>query len=248
MVRNATTVAGVTSNSVTAYTPTVMMMSWITAMIAASAIRHSKRNVRYTAITKKNTTSALSALLLTLSPQVGPDVGDADLPRVDRPRTWRAPRSTFACSARLRSFDCTRTELLPEDEHLGVAEPERVDHVADVVDRDRPAAATVNCHCVPPSKSMPRLSPLISERDHRDQDQRPGEERPAPRPLDELEVGALVVEVGERVRRCRRSHGAVPSWSSRGHPGRRVETGGDADAAHRAPARAARHERRRAGA
>ena len=46
MVRNATTVAGVTSNPVTAYTPTVMMMSWITATIAASAMRHSKRNVR----------------------------------------------------------------------------------------------------------------------------------------------------------------------------------------------------------
>src|SRR6476660_9870250 len=72
MVRNATTVAGTTSNWVIAYTPTVMMMSWITARIAASAIRHSKRNVRYNAITMKNTTNAWSALLLTLSPQVGP--------------------------------------------------------------------------------------------------------------------------------------------------------------------------------
>ena len=92
MVRNATTVAGVTSKPVTAYTPTVMMMSWITAMIAASAMRHSKRNVRYAAITKKNTMSAVSALLLTLSPQVGPTLVTLTCRVGDAARTWPARR------------------------------------------------------------------------------------------------------------------------------------------------------------
>ena len=52
--------------------------------------------------------------------------------------------------------------VVAEDEHLGVAEAERVEHVAHVVDRRRARAASVNCHCVPPSKSMPRLRPLTA--------------------------------------------------------------------------------------
>ena len=59
---------------VIAYTPTVMMMSWITATIAASAMRHSKRNVRYSAITMKNTTSACERLAADLVAPGGPDV------------------------------------------------------------------------------------------------------------------------------------------------------------------------------
>src|SRR5260221_6425559 len=72
IVRNATTVPGVTSKPVTAYTPTVRTMSWTTAMIAASAIRHSNRKVRYSVTSTKKKASAVSALLLTWSPQVGP--------------------------------------------------------------------------------------------------------------------------------------------------------------------------------
>ena len=40
------TVAGVTSNWNSAYTPTVKMMSWITATIAATDILNSKRTAR----------------------------------------------------------------------------------------------------------------------------------------------------------------------------------------------------------
>ena len=46
MVRNAVTVAGVTAKWNSAYTPTVKMMSWITATIAAADILHSKRSDR----------------------------------------------------------------------------------------------------------------------------------------------------------------------------------------------------------
>ncbi len=46
MVRKAITVPGVTSNWNTEYTPTLMMMSWTTATIAATAMRHSRRMVR----------------------------------------------------------------------------------------------------------------------------------------------------------------------------------------------------------
>ena len=42
-------VAGVTGKWNSAYTPTVKMMSWITATIAATAILNSKRIDRYSA-------------------------------------------------------------------------------------------------------------------------------------------------------------------------------------------------------
>ena len=108
MVRNATTVAGVTSNCVIAYTPTVMMMSWITAMMAASAMRHSKRNVRYNAITMKNTINAWSALLLTLSPHVGPTLFTSTCWTSMLPY-FASASLTRSCLAGERSFDCTRT-------------------------------------------------------------------------------------------------------------------------------------------
>ncbi len=46
IVKNAMTVAGVTSKPVMAYTPTVIKMSWITAMIAAVAILMVNRSDR----------------------------------------------------------------------------------------------------------------------------------------------------------------------------------------------------------
>ena len=206
MVRNATTVAGVTSKSVTAYTPTVMMMSWITAMIAASAMRHSKRNVRYAAITKKNTISAVSALLLTLSPQVGPTLVTLTC-APSMPAYLASAALTFASWAVERFFDCTRTELLPTMSTFASPSPSGSMASRTLVTETDALFAIVNCHCVPPSKSIPRLRPLTSERDDRDQDERAGENGPAPRPFDELEVGALVVQVGERVTALRRRTG-----------------------------------------
>src|SRR5581483_2708071 len=72
IVKKATTVAGVTSNRVSEYTPTVMRMSWITAMIAATAIFHSNRNEMYTVMRMKKTISAVRALLVTALPHEGP--------------------------------------------------------------------------------------------------------------------------------------------------------------------------------
>src|SRR5262249_23768071 len=46
IVRNAVTVAGLTTNCRIAYTPTLTMMSWMTATMAVTDIFHSKRNVR----------------------------------------------------------------------------------------------------------------------------------------------------------------------------------------------------------
>ena len=56
-------------------------------------------------------------------------------------------------------------------------------------------SAIVTCHDVPPSKSMPRLSPRDEQRTEADQDERAREDQPPARVLDELEVRALVVEV-----------------------------------------------------
>ena len=46
MVRNATTVSGVTSNWKTEYTPTLMTTSWTMARMAATAIFHSRNTAR----------------------------------------------------------------------------------------------------------------------------------------------------------------------------------------------------------
>src|SRR6478672_3410191 len=159
MVRNATTVAGVTSNWVTAYTPTVMMMSWTTAMIAASAMRHSKRNVRYAAITKKNTTSAVSALLLTLSPQVGPTLVTLTCALL-MPAYLARAAPTFASWVVERFFDCTRTESLPTTSTVASPSPSGSMVSRTLVTETDALFAIVNSHCVPPSKSIPRLSPL----------------------------------------------------------------------------------------
>ena len=55
------------------------------------------------------------------------------------------------------------------------------------------------CHEVPPSKSMPRLSPRTPKQQQAEHDERARDDQPAPAVLDELEVGPLVVEVGRTV-------------------------------------------------
>src|SRR4051794_40242196 len=72
MVRNATTVAGVTVNWNRAYTPTLMRTSWMTATSAPTAMAHSKRTVMYSDTTTKNTIIALMAERVTSSPHDGP--------------------------------------------------------------------------------------------------------------------------------------------------------------------------------
>ena len=103
---------------------------------------------------------------------------------------------------RLRSFDCTRTELLPDDQHLGVAEAERRRCASRTsLDRGRTlAAADGELPLRAALEVDAEVEAADHERDDRDQDERPGQDRPAPRALDELEVRALVVQVGERVR------------------------------------------------
>ena len=70
MVRNATTVAGVTSSLKTEYTPTLIPTSWTIAAIADNAIRHSNRQAINNETIKKKTNRALMALTVMLRPQV----------------------------------------------------------------------------------------------------------------------------------------------------------------------------------
>ena len=157
MVRKATTVAGTTSNCVIAYTPTVMMMSWITARMAASAMRHSKRNVRYTAITTKKTINAWSALLLTLSPHVGPTFLTSTC-SIGMSPYFASASLTCSCLTGVRSSDWTRTESSPRMSTLASPSPNGSSTSrTSLIDAE--PFDTVNCHWVPPSKSMPRFRP-----------------------------------------------------------------------------------------
>ena len=70
IVRNATTVAGVTSKPVTEYTPTLISTSWTIATIAEIAIRHSNRQAMNSATSTRNTTRARTALVVMLAPHV----------------------------------------------------------------------------------------------------------------------------------------------------------------------------------
>ena len=70
MVRKATTVAGVTTNRRTEYTPTLINTSCSMAMIAANAIRHSSRQAMKSATSTKKMISALTAFSVMLRPHV----------------------------------------------------------------------------------------------------------------------------------------------------------------------------------
>src|SRR3954470_5962917 len=70
MVKNATTVAGVTSNRNSEYTPTLINTSCNIAMIAASAMRHSRRQAMNIATRIKKITNALMAFSVMLRPHV----------------------------------------------------------------------------------------------------------------------------------------------------------------------------------
>ncbi len=58
--------------------------------------------------------------------------------------------------------------------------------------------ATRNSHWVPPSKSIPRLSPEIANAPIETTTSGARDQRPEPRTADEVEVRALVVDVAER--------------------------------------------------
>ena len=68
MVRNATTVAGVTESPVTEYTPTLINTSCAIAAMAETAIFHSKRHAMYSDTTRKNTSNARAAFSVMLRP------------------------------------------------------------------------------------------------------------------------------------------------------------------------------------
>ncbi len=70
----------------------------------------------------------------------------------------------FACCAGARFFACTRTESLPTIRTLASPRPSgSIALRTSVIDALPVALLTVNCHWVPPSKSMPRFSPLIAK-------------------------------------------------------------------------------------
>ena len=79
MVRNATTVAGVTSKPNTEYTPTLNSTSCNMARMAARAIRHSRRQAMNIATSTKNTMSARTAFSVMLAPQLLADELGGDL-------------------------------------------------------------------------------------------------------------------------------------------------------------------------
>ena len=92
MVRNATTVAGVTSNPNTEYTPTLISTSCNMAMIADSAMRHSKRQLMNSATRMRKMTSARTALSVTLRPHDEltdvDDTSDTSTPAVVASSVW----------------------------------------------------------------------------------------------------------------------------------------------------------------
>ena len=77
------TVAGVTWNWNSAYTPTVKMMSWITATIADAAIFHSNRIDRYSGEQDEEDDERLQRLAADLVAPRRADGADADVVDVD---------------------------------------------------------------------------------------------------------------------------------------------------------------------
>ncbi len=72
MVSSAATVAVVTSRPVSEYTPAVISRSCISAISTGTAYFHSKRSAMYAEITSSEAMIAITALLATVLPNVGP--------------------------------------------------------------------------------------------------------------------------------------------------------------------------------
>src|SRR5262245_1414776 len=104
----------------------------------------------------------------------------------------------FARSDVLRLHPNRRPRVAPEDQHLGVAEAERADQAADVahgrglaLDGHLPRRAALEVD--------PEVEPAREDGGERDHDHGAREDRPPPRSSREVEVRALVVEVGRPV-------------------------------------------------
>ena len=157
MVRNATTVSGVTSNWKIEYTPTLMTTSWIMAMMAARAIFHSSRRLRYSNRANRNTTSACSALWLMSLPHEGPTVLTLTWlgwvwPSLARMlRTWSV-LAAVALGASTRIESPIVWILVPD--------PTITPSSLRACSTETPGALT--CHDTPPTKSMPRLRPRVA--------------------------------------------------------------------------------------
>ena len=149
MVKNDTTVAGVTTRPSSAYRPTEMNTSCTTAMSAPTAIFHSSRHAMNNASSTKNTTSALTACLVISLPHEGPtDCTPRNSPSL--------ANSTPISEAFTGSFtaDWMRSTSPPTIWILASASPNgrNTSRAAAML---TPGART--SHELPPSNSMPRF-------------------------------------------------------------------------------------------
>ena len=118
-----------------------------------------------------------------------------------------------------------------EDAHRRVGEAQGPEHVAHVGDVRRATVRHLHLPGVPPSKSMPKLRPRANRATRLNTIKVPDRMSPPPAVLDELEVRALVVEVGRAMvtavtpgmsggrrrrgaRRRRGGHAVAPTTSS----------------------------------
>src|SRR6516225_2303116 len=107
MVSRPMTVAGLTWNPVSAYTPVAMTRSWMRATKAATAIFHSKAIDRYSTITIRNVIRAWIALVVIWLPQLAPT---KLVLMFLAPRSLISALSTVAVSWLVRELVCTRQD------------------------------------------------------------------------------------------------------------------------------------------
>ena len=163
MVRNAITVAGVTSSCKTEYTPTLISTSWTMAAIALSAIRHSNRQAMNSATRMMNTTSArIADLVISL-----PHDEVTELLLTSAIGTLAAAPSasmTFLLTSGVCSPTWIRSRSTPLADTVTIFASTAFTPFALRMSRacfwEMFAAGT--SHCTPPLKSSPRFRPCAT--------------------------------------------------------------------------------------
>ena len=165
MVRNATTVAGVTSKRNTEYTPTLINTSCNMAMIAERAIRHSNRQLMNSATSTRKMTSARIAFSVMLRPH-------DELTDVDDTSSTATPACSASCvwttctTSWGWSPTCTFRRLLPSalvsSRIFALAASIWLSSRMPVMSSSVIVPVAGTSQATPPSKSMPRLSPCAN--------------------------------------------------------------------------------------
>jgi hypothetical protein len=164
IVRNAITVAGVTRNWNTEYTPTATITSLTMAVSAATAMRHSNRSEMNTATTTRKITRARAAFSVISAPQVEL-VNEKLMSSTVTPAASAKSAVTASACSRGNTSTCTVTTSDVSELRSWIRAPLVETSLADstsVASSTPKVSLAGMSQASPPSKSSPRFRPWVS--------------------------------------------------------------------------------------